>query len=306
MKILYLCNKNTYETKMSRVRFHSMDAIGRASELVYSGLGWENYNDSLTVQENICNIYGENLPDLVVAYKPLELRDFSKIPIPKVIRYNEMWDVKWTNREIEESGSDIVVCHHKNDIVNFPNIKEKIINIPHYAESSIYKDYGLEKKYDILFTGATGRHYPFRSRLMRLIPILKKNANVKILKHPGGNLEKARGSILEEYAKLINMSRITLTCSSKYKYRLGKYVEIPMCGSVLAGDLPNEDQDFFKKFMLVLDPKMSDDEIVKIITDCLEDSNSMQEKIINGIILNKNYTQENYAERFLRFVGEKI
>ena len=58
--------------------------------------------------------------------------------------------------------------------------------------------------------------------------------------------------------------------------------------------------------MLVLDPKMSDDEIVKIITDCLEDSNSMQEKIINGIILNKNYTQENYAERFLRFVGEKI
>ena len=49
------------------------------------------------------------------------------------------------------------------------------------------------------------------------------------------------------YAKIINQSKICISCTSKYKYRLGKYIEIPMCSSVICGDIPYEDvEDLLK------------------------------------------------------------
>jgi hypothetical protein len=306
MKILYLCNKNTYDTKMSRIRFHSMFAISKITDLTCSGIGWSNYDPLLTVQDNVDHIYGKNSPDLIIGYKPLELKDFASVNVAKCVRYNEMWDIGWTNKEISNSNADIVICHHKNDMKNYQNIKDKMVNISHCADNVIYKDYGLEKKYDVLFTGAVGKHYPFRQRIRRIIPELKKHVVCKVLGHPGGNMNKPRGLILKDYAKLINSSKITLTCSSRYKYRLGKYVEIPMCGSIIAADLPDEDQDFFEKFMLVINPKMNDEEIVDKILTCLKDKGEMDRRVSAGIELNKEYTQEKYAERFVRLVGEKL
>ena len=75
---------------MSRVRFHSMDAIAKVSDVVYSGLEWDNYDASKTVSENIDSIYGGDKPDIVVAYKPLELKGFKDVDVPKCMRYNEM------------------------------------------------------------------------------------------------------------------------------------------------------------------------------------------------------------------------
>ena len=57
MKILYLCDRQAYLTKMSRVRFHGIRAIGKLCGLTWSGNGWENYDSSKTVQENIDLIY---------------------------------------------------------------------------------------------------------------------------------------------------------------------------------------------------------------------------------------------------------
>ena len=41
---------------MSRVRFHSIDAISKITNLTYSGPGWSNWNSNLTVDENISNM----------------------------------------------------------------------------------------------------------------------------------------------------------------------------------------------------------------------------------------------------------
>jgi hypothetical protein len=120
-----------------------------------------------------------------------------------------------------------------------------------------------------------------------------------IVRHPGGDLKNIKGPILEDYARLINRSKISLTCSSKYRYRLSKYVEIPMCGSLMAGDLPNEDKDFFKEFMLVLDDRESNEEIAKKIVEYVEDDEKRDFLIKKGLDASKNYTQENYADRFI-------
>ena len=69
LNILYLCAHYFYKNKMSRVRFHSIDAISKITNLTYSGPGWSNWNDKLTVDENISNM-GIN-PDMILVYKPL-------------------------------------------------------------------------------------------------------------------------------------------------------------------------------------------------------------------------------------------
>jgi len=301
MKILYLCDKLQYDTKMSRVRFQSMQAISNVSELVWSGRGWDNYDDTKTVQENIDKIYGNSQPDIVVVYMPLNLIGFDKIKSVKCIRYNEMWDRQKTTNEIVKSGAELVICHHLNDMPNYKHLSSvKFVNISHCAEQTIYKDYELPKVNDVLLTGAISRHYPFRYRLRNImLRYLAGKVKCKVLDHPGGNLTNVHGVVLDSYAKEINQSKITLTCSSAYKYRLGKYVEIPMSGSLLAADLPNEDHDFFKQFMLVLDPKDSDENIAKQILEYVNDD-KRNGLIKRGIELNKEYTQEKYAERFIK------
>jgi hypothetical protein len=287
---------------MSRTRFHSIAAIEKKSDLIYSGNGFDNYDGTKTVQENIESIYGDSKPDLVVAYKPLEHKEFGNIKAPSCLRYNEMWDRKWTNKEILSSGAKFIVAHHLNDIEKYKNLSGiHFCNIPHCAEKTVYKDYGEEKSIDVMISGATSRHYPFRRRLLLVIKNILSRRGLKcmIVRHPGGDLKNIKGPILEDYARLINRSKISLTCSSKYRYRLSKYVEIPMCGSLMAGDLPNEDKDFFKEFMLVLDDRESNEEIAKKIVEYVEDDEKRDFLIKKGLDASKNYTQENYADRFI-------
>jgi len=292
---------------MSRVRFHSMDAVSKVSDLTYSGRGWKNYDNEKSVQENIDRIYEGDGPDVVVVYKPLILKGFSDIKALKCIRYNEMWDIKGTKKEIQGGSADIVVCHHKNDMKTYVKMKElkdvKFVNISHCTEKTIYKDYGLPKEYDVLFTGAVSRHYPFRARLLGLCQNqLNKKFNCKILPHPGDRgipYQQIGGFILDKYAKEINKAKITLTCSSQYKYRLEKYVQIPACGSLLAADLPDEDQDFFRKFMLVLNPSDSDSEIIDKIAAHIDNDKKRKKLTKRGIEMNQSYTQEDYARRLI-------
>ena len=98
MKILYLCNKHYYDTKMSRVRFHAIEELSKLVYVKWWGIGYEGYNNNLTVQENIDTL--EYKYDLAVAYKPLEMKNFKDIDIPKCLTYNEMFDIELTKNEI--------------------------------------------------------------------------------------------------------------------------------------------------------------------------------------------------------------
>ena len=307
MKILYLCSKHTHDTKMSRIRFQSMTAVGKLCDLKWSGIGWDGYDNDKTVQENIDYLYGDSPPDIVVAYKPLDLKAFNEIKPVKCMRYNEMWNKEWTLEEILGSGTQVVICHHENDMKEYVKLNEvdhvKFYHVPHCAEASIYKDYGEEKVNDVLFTGVVSTHYPFRKKLRSVVRRrLNKIVKCRILNHPGRGgvpYNEIRGHTLEKYAREINRSKISLTCSSKYKYRLGKYIEIPMCHSLLAGDLPDEDQDFFKKFMLVLEPSWSSNQIVDKIVHYVKNDKERNIMIQKGVELNRENTQEKYAKNFL-------
>ena len=311
MNILYLVKKDTYFKKMSRVRFHGIKALEKLANVTYSGIGWENYDNNKTVQENINSM--QKKFDAVIVYKPLELKDFKSVNTLKVIRYNEMYDFNWTLKEIIESGSQLVICHHLNDyefyVKNFskklPHIK--FVYIGHCAEKTVFKDYGSDYVYDISIAGRISNHYPLRNRFIKLLDRLKLKYRCYQHPHPGYNLNDAHTDrYLIEMAKMIDKSKIVLTDTGLPRSRYGKYIEIPMVGkAALCGDLPNDNADDYS-FVINVTNDMTDDEIVDKIEYYLENEDKRMEKVKLGIKFSKNYTQENYAERLLEALNKNI
>src|SRR4030042_4280774 len=302
IKILYLCDKKYWDHKMSRVRFHSIDAIAGHSEvnLIKSGPGWDDFIDA----KQIVDKYS---PDIIVWYKPLDIPKFDKIEnIPRCLRYNEMWNIKWTTEEIEKSGSNLIICHHNNDIIKYQHIKTaKFFNNPHCANRQIFRDYGLMKEYDVLLMGSLSAvHYPLRARFLKIIrENIPTNFNCKILRHPGWTINNVDEQVIQ-YAMELNKARIVLACSSKYKYALSKYVEVPLCNSLLCGDIPDENQEWYKSWMLEVNNDMSDEEITQKITDYLIDDRKRNILVQKVFLENRNLrTQECYANRFVEIVN---
>ena len=107
---------------------------------------------------------------------------------------------------------------------------------------------------------------------------------------------KYKDLALIDYAKNINQCYLCIGGTSKYNYRLGKYVEISMCGSLILGDLPYEDKDNFKKFVINVNMNMTDNEILNVIKKTLDNKNEMKRKMLLAKQWAQNYTTEKYCK----------
>ena len=316
MKIAYLCDKEHYLKKMSRVRFHSMEAIERLcgkDNFLWTGPNWENWDDNKTVDENLAQ--NEFIPNLIIGYKPLEIKGFADSTYTKCIRYNEMYDNDWTAKEINQSASDIVICHHKNDWEDWKDIKlnkpVKFINIPHCAERTIFKDYEIPKTHDVLLVGAInvttklGQHYPLRQKMLDVLGDMSDDYKVGVYKHPGyvlGDAYENRYAI--DFAKAISSAKICVTCSGAPKSRFGKYVEIPACRTAIAADIPNEEQETFKKFVIEINVDDSNNTIVNKLKKYLDNEEELKKITDRGWLLMNKYNQDWYASVFMNKITE--
>ena len=309
MRILFLVKKETFLKKMSRVRFHGIKALEKLVEVKYSGPGWDDYDENRTVQENIDKM-GVKFAG-VIGYKPLELKDFKSVKILKIIRYNEMYDFNWTLKEIVESGSELIICHHLNDYETYVNKfsdklpGKKFVYIGHCAEKTIFKKYTSEFDYDIGIAGRISNHYPLRNRFIKLLDRLKTKYRCYQHPHPGYNLDDAHTDrYLIEMAKMIDKCKIVLTDTGLPRSRYGKYIEIPMVGkAALCGDLPDDNADDYS-FVIEVSNKMTDDEILKKIEFYLNNESERLDKVKLGEKFSNNYTQEHYAYRLLKAINE--
>ena len=311
-RIVYICNMEYFIKKMSRVRFWAIIELAKHPNIAmfFIGKGWPNFIQTKSIERQI-NIFN---PNFLIWYKPLEYY-FKNIPIPTCIRYNEMWDEEWTKKEIDKSNSNLIICHHKNDWEKYVELykneeyKKKFVYIPHHANPDIFYNQYLEKDIDILIAGVIKeKNYPLKYRLTELFKKNLKNYRLHILEHPGYVLEDAyTDKIQKEFAYYINRSKIVIACTSSYNYRLGKYVEIPMCGGVIAGDIPYEDQDNFRKFVIEINMNMTDKEILEIITTSLNNHELLRRYSYIGEIWAKKYTTIKYVnELYNQLITYKI
>jgi hypothetical protein len=310
LNILYLINYNYYVRKMSRVRFHSIQALENESNLMWWGPNFEGYDNNKTVSENLELL--ENKPDIIITYKPLEMKGMKDVKIPICLRYNEMYDFEWTSREINESGATLIICHHENDMepyINHYRDKVKFVHIPHCAEKTVFYKNNTEKDIDILLGGATkvhmklGQHYPLRDRLENLIPQLSSKYKIYRHPHPGYDVNDAHTDrYAKEFAQIIRRSKIALTDSGAPNSRFAKYIEIPSCGTTLAGDIPGQDQEEFKKFVIELNMSMTDKEILDKLDYFIKNNEERNDLANKGYEWSKKYSQEYYAQKLVNYI----
>jgi hypothetical protein len=221
-----------------------------------------------------------------------------------------MYDDEWTLNEINKSAADIVLCHHKNDWEDWKervfNKKIHFINIPHCAERTIFKDYKLPKTHDVLLVGAInvttkfGQHYPLRQKMLDVLREMSDNHRVGVYQHPGYVLGDAhKNSYAAEFARAINSARICVTCSGVPRSRFGKYVEIPACRTAIAADIPSEESETFRKFVIEINVQDSNQLITEKLKSYLDNEKELKKITDRGWLLMNKYTQDWYASVFI-------
>ena len=184
--------------------------------------------------------------------------------------------------------------------------KKKGINIDYWGyfiDDSKFKMRKLENgfKYDILLYGFINKlAYPLRVKFFEVLQFLNQRSNLRIkhIPHPGyykGAINKMPKN--EDLSKLINESRFTLVSSSSYQILLKKYMEVPMSGSTMIGDIP-PDYPELKGKIIEIDRNLDHDGIIKIIKNCFENQYIDVEKESRryGLLLSKTKNFESGFE----------
>lgn len=308
MKILYLCSLKIYETKMSRVRFHSIRELEKRCYVKKWGIYYNDYDEKKTIKENLNNL-GITF-DFIIIYNPSDYIGLSNLNIPKIIRYNEMHHKNKVLEELNDNKINIVICHLYNDFVYFRDKYtteyRKFYYISHCIDHSIFKNHEQQKIYDILISGSLyNKIYPLRNKIYNMYKKNKlKKFKVFLQNHPQYKIEDAyTDKYAIEYSKIINQSHIAITCSSIYKYRLAKYTEIPASGTVLGGDIPKSHIEDNFNFIINITNDMNDSEIIETFDYYLSNKKELEKKRIQGLEYVKKYTQEHYVDKFMSILG---
>jgi hypothetical protein len=113
----------------------------------------------------------------------------------------------------------------------------RIVWMPHSASPDFLLAYNEHPENTILLSGAVNEYYPMRLRVKALCE--SGTYPIVIHSHPGHRCDfdyEIDTSVGRGYAKRINNYRAAFTDSSKYKYSVAKYFEIPATGSLLLAD----------------------------------------------------------------------
>jgi hypothetical protein len=248
--------------------------------------------------------------------------------IPKILCSLDMFypsrfyfdpNIKYLDGLLHFSKNDAIVKSYSR---LFPNkyigsIDSRFINV------NKFKDYKLEKKYDILLYGTRNYYYNYKTEPLdsiqnwikkyesntntlitnsdkinfyylrsKLENILLKNSNKYNLKFLPEKLIYGPMIANEELSQLINESHITIACSTIADIMMHKYLEIGASKSVILGNIPTDYKNLFENNILEVNEYMTEEEILKIIDDGLANKNKLEEMSNN--LYNKIHQEHNF------------
>lgn len=210
-------------------------------------------------------------------------------------------------------------------------ILNKLITLKNYKNTDCI--FNVKKEYDLLFYGCidaplncdiytekiimNSSHinkqyiYIFRKRLYKLLrehPSLKKY-RIKIIDWISKNED---GGIYDaDLFDIISKSKFTIATCSSVQYLLRKYYEIPMAGSLIIGNIPEYAPKIFSKNMTEIKMSMTDNEIINIIENSIENydkytnrKNNLGKKLIELASIIKNDNE--YIEDMIYYKKNKI
>ena len=329
LNLLTLFPKRYYEKKMSLVRRDVVDCMVRMKDerpdpqinAHLSGQGWDDWSDADDLLSNVEHIMPE--ADAVFAYKPegnakdkvapikgLHERDALK----RVLSYNECW---WGDQRALKEGIDFgathVVIHHANDLERWDGHVEhgiKVRHIPHCADPRWFASGDMaevmpydRRMADAIVTGAlSSQFYPLRCHMASLID--RQQVPGVVISHPGYRLQSVADCRRQatRYAHLLGSAKLSLCCTSIYRYALAKLYESWMAGTPVCGDLPDDPEyvRLFGEVHIECDQRNARDVILAALAD---DDELERRAILGRQIAMGNCTPAHYCRRFAEFVS---
>lgn len=173
----------------------------------------------------------------------------------------------------------------------------EIIHAPHHIDSSKFKDWELEKEYDIfIFGNCKSNRYPFRNRILKILEMNKDNYKICFWNDlMSRNYFKFNDKISNEnLSKQINKSWLTVCTKSYADVLLGKYFETSMSKSCVLGNMPTDGIKIWKDNYINIEEDMTDEEIIKTIKIALNN----KETLSNHIDIIENKMKQFYLDKF--------
>jgi hypothetical protein len=250
---------------------YDMLSVQKACDTKIYGPGWPGYKTTDMVKI-IEQLYGNDKPDVIYSYFtpnekvqkvymrhykiPDELRYFptnfdSVKGVVKIFALSDFWSRNpgTYTKDLKDSSFEYCFCcfapPYSNPDIFFSFFNDdirkqiKFIGHPRCVDIDCYKDYRLEKKYDVVTVGAMQSFYPLRVHMHKY---LSKNSqiegiNYKNYPHCGVNF-KHSNFVRQDYARAINEGKMLLSCGGRYNLAMNKTFEAMGCRTAYVGGSP--------------------------------------------------------------------
>lgn len=175
-----------------------------------------------------------------------EITGLSSLTIPfGIIMHDLHHRVKRRKQFIRENRVKYIFSIYRDAFLKrYPEHAEKMIWLPHFANTHVFTDYGLPKDIDWLLMGnIRQKTYPLRYRMLQ---VMKNRAGFVYHRHPGyRNVKESESSLLigDAFAREINRAKMFLTCGLIYHYPIRKYYEVLACKTLLLAPSSRELKD---------------------------------------------------------------
>ena len=170
--------------------------------------------------------------------------------------------------------------------------------------SSKKKSINKKRNFDITLLGAVGNFYPFRKNSIKLI---QSDKSIKFFykKHPGYLFQKhikEKKIVGKEYYKVLENSKIAITCSTIYKIPIPKIWEMMSTGTMLMVDKMDKikNSGLKKNFNFV---EVNEQNLLKKIHYYLDNPSKRKKIAINGMNFVRSKLNTNVQAKK---VGEQI
>lgn len=271
--ILFIAKMSLFEDEISPNRFYFLNYLANKPNIKILDDNPSN-NLSSWLEEHKSSFK----PDIIVYYfltrlqhlLKIELEDFDsarqKYRIPSIMVFEDSHYTKLVNAAYKYYKFEYFIHLNKNS-----NVISRLnqYNIPvytwnQYIDVSKFNSNNVsqEKEYDFLFYGMVNEEvYPLRFKLYNALKELQethKDIRIKIIEH-GGEYNKNLNPLpcQEELSKLIGKSRFSFSTSSMYDLFVKKYVEIPLSGATLIGNIPSNYEDLLNNNIIIVNKHMS-------------------------------------------------
>jgi len=259
MKILYLTKND--ENRCASTSWYLKNQLAKIKKVVFYGPGHPKFSffRRWEVPKIIRRVYADCNPDVILIdhYWRVSHRwkNLDKIEIPKAFIVSDPhYEPSRKMEYIRQNKIDLALFICKHSIRQFKDrINCSFGWLPWSVDTSVFREYGFERKYDVTSLGVVNRFYPLRERILEILP---KTAGMTFFtkKRPGNwNLNPEKDLFRENYAKVLAQSKIFIFGTSIWNYPLAKFFEAMACNTLVMAPMPlnGEDLHFKPEFNFV-------------------------------------------------------